>query len=358
MLEIKHYTEIGKENWNKFVNSNSMGWAYHLWDVNIMDWDVKLENKSFAIIESDTNEIMLIFQMYEGKKHSKLVSFCEKFLKDDKILKKLNHHKSFLRSRWGYVLKDNLSKKQTKSIKKLFESYIDKYVYENNTKYLSVNLPPLSDYMLQNKPIVSPLIHFNFSQAVRYTYLVDLSKPQERMLADCEPSTRNIINKIEKSNAYNIVESNGSKEDLDLYIKMHKETYKRTNEKTLDNSYFENIFENLIPQKIARVFFIEQKETKKKIATVAIIQHKNNTAYYWWGFSLNEKEEGINKYLLFKVMCIIRESFGNTGYFETGGAWPEARTGKNKGLNDYKKCFGTYLFPIYKGYYQRLKPKN
>lgn len=354
MLVFKHYTEIGKENWNNFVYSNSMGWAYHLWDVNIMDWDVKLENKSFGIIDSETNEIMLIFQMYQGKKLKHLNKIIEKALK---LIHKKNlkcRYTTFLRSRWGYVLKDGLSEKQIKSIKKFFENYFDCYMNEHNTKYFSVNLPPLSDYMLQNKPIVSPIIKFNFSQAVRYTYLVDLSKQTERMLADCEPSTRNIINKIERSNLYSIVESDGSEEDLNLFIKMHKETYKRTKEKSLNDKYFKNIFENLIPQKIVRVFFLVNNQTQEKIASVAIIQYKNNTAYYWWGFSLNEKENGVNKYLLFKVMCIIRESFNNTGIFETGGAWPEARCGKNKGLNDYKKCFGTFLFPIYKGYYQKL----
>lgn len=355
MLVVKSYIEIGKENWNNFVLSNSMGWAYHLWDVNIIDWDVKLENKSFAIVESETNDILFIFQMYEGKKPRLITKLFKHIFKKQLPNNKFTYYKKFLRSRWGYVLKDGLSKKQIKTVKQTFEQYIDEYFYEQDLKYLSINLPPLSDYMLENKPLVNPIIHFNFSPAVRYTYLVDLSKPTERMLADCEPTTRNIINKIERLNKYDVIESDGSKDDMNTYIALHQETYQRTKEKTFDNKYFENIFENLIPQKIVRVFFLVDKETSKKIATIAIIQYKNKTAYYWWGYSLNEKETGINKYLLFKVMCTIRESFGNEGYFETGGAWPEVRTGKDKGLNDFKKCFGTYLFPIYKGNYLKIK---
>ena len=36
-------------------------------------------------------------------------------------------------------------------------------------------------------------------------------------------------------------------------------------------------------------------------------------------------------------------------FYETGEAFPAARTGKDKGLNDFKKSFGGSLYPFYKG---------
>ena len=69
------------------------------------------------------------------------------------------------------------------------------------------------------------------------------------------------------------------------------------------------------------------------------------------GDSKNEKEVGVNKYLLFKVICLIRDSFDKAGLFETGGAYPYLRKGKYKGLNDFKKCFGTSLYIIWGGTY-------
>jgi len=41
----------------------------------------------------------------------------------------------------------------------------------------------------------------------------------------------------------------------------------------------------------------------------------------------------------------------NEFYFETGGAYTYVRGGKKKGLNDFKKCFGCCLHPIYGGEY-------
>lgn len=92
------------------------------------------------------------------------------------------------------------------------------------------------------------------------------------------------------------------------------------------------------------------------IANITILTYKH-TAYYFWGSSVNGHDIGDNKYLLFESMLKIRrlnEDYIENGgkfYFETGGAYPFSRGGKEKGLNDYKKRFGTFLHPIYMGSY-------
>lgn len=52
-----------------------------------------------------------------------------------------------------------------------------------------------------------------------------------------------------------------------------------------------------------------------------------------------------------KTVVYTSGTFDKAGYFETGGAYPFLRDGKYKGLNDFKKCFGTFIHPIYKGEY-------
>ena len=211
---------------------------------------------------------------------------------------------------------------------------------------------------IENPTPINPLIYFNFAPKVRYSYIVDLSKPDDRILADCEETTRQAIRKIDAAAQYEIIEAQSNEEDCQTFIKLHKETYTRTFAKSaiIADEYHRNMFFNLLPKGICRIFFLKEKATNEIVATVSILLYKN-TAYYWWGDSKNEKEVGINKYLLFKIICIIRESFGKTGYFETGGAYVHLRNGKNKGLNDFKKCFGTYLAPIWGGEYAKISPK-
>ncbi len=343
--KIKQLIDVKKEVWNSFVYANSMGWAYFLYDVISMDRHVNKEDMSFCVVDIDNNdEILMLVQLHKVK------SFP--------LLSKFNLGNK-LESLWGYVVKDNLTKKQAKQVKKTFEDYIDDYIRKNNIRKFNISLPPLTEKFLTNKSFINPLIYFNFSPKISYTCVVDLSKPQERMLADCEETTRQAIRKIKASEQYEIIESSGTKEELEEYINLHKETYTRTGAEghIIHDSYHEQMFNKLIPEKICRVYFLRDKSTNTNIASVAILVYKN-TAYYWWGCSKNEKGVGINKYLLFNVILKLKEEFKNTGYFETGGAYPHKRSGKYKGLYDFKKSFGTTLFPIYSGTYEMIKRKK
>ena len=336
---ILQHSEATPEKWNEFVHANSMGWAYFLYEMIGVDRNSSFKNISFAIIDKDNNdEILMIQQLHYFEERSPKKAFLIK--------------ETRLESRWGYVLKDNLPKKQFRRVKECYEQYIDSYIKDHGIKAFDSELPPLTKANIEDKSMVNPLVFFNFKPKLRYTYVVDLSKQDDRMLADCEETTRQAVRKIDAADKYEIEEVSGTEENCQIFINLHKETYTRTNDTSdiIADEYHHHMFFDLLPKGICRIFFLREKETKEVIATVSILIY-NQTAYYWWGDSKNEKEIGVNKYLLFKVICIIRESFGKTGLFETGGAYPYLRNGKYKGLNDFKKCFGTTLWPIWGGTY-------
>lgn len=334
-FKIKHYLDVSKEKWDEFVYSNSMGYTYFLHDVIAIHRYESYKNESFAIL-NEKNEIFFVIQLHLTPK-KKLVS------------------------QWGFVVKDNLPKKQLKKLQKFFEEYIGFYMQKNKVKKFEIAFAPLSEANFPNAHnLINPGIFWGFKPEIRYTYVINLSKPDERMLMDCEETTRQSIRKFEESKKYTIVESNGSEEDCKMYIELHKETFTRTGakDKIINDNYHKHIFSKLIPKGHCRVFFLKDNCTGEYIATVMILIYKN-TAYYWWGNSKNERDIGANKYLLFEVICKIREDFGKTGYFETGAAYPYLRNGKDKGLNDFKKCFGTFLHPIYTGsYYAEIIKKQ
>ena len=337
--KVLQQSDLDSNLWDTFVLSNSMGWAYYLYDMIGVDRESTYKNLSFAIVDiENNNEILFIMQLHY---------FEERPIKKAFLIKEKK-----LSSRWGFVIKDNLPKRQLRLIKECFENHIDSYIQEHHIRSFEINLPPLTDANLNNIKAINPLIFFNFKPSIRYTYVVDLSKPNDRLLADCEETTRQAIRKLDASNKYIIREAEACEEDCNIFIKLHKETYTRTNAKSdiIEDSYHHHMFFTLIPKKICRVFFLVDKETKNVVASVAILIYKK-TAYYWWGDSKNEKEIGVNKYLLFKVIYLIRDSFEKTGLFETGGAYPYLRKGKYKGLNDFKKCFGTSLYIIWGGTY-------
>lgn len=342
-LLVKHFQDVPYDKWDNFVYNNSMGYSYFLSSVISIDRFVQFEHISFAIIDSDKDDIYMIVQLHKET----LPYITEK--------EHCNLH-----SRWGFVLKDNLENYQTKKVRKTFIDYMDRLYDKLDVNTCKFNLPPLSEYMQPgNCPLINPLIHFACSPGIRYTYIVDLSKTKEQLLANCEQTTRQAIRKISKEN-YTVLEAQSTQEDFDCYISLHKETYERTGaaNAVIDDSYHRNMFFNLIPQKICRVFFLKDLDSDRVIASVAILLYKN-TGYYWWGASRDTKEVGINKYLLFQAMLAIRpkniEETGEKFYFETGAAYPHLRKSKNKGLNDFKKCFGTILYPIYQGTFRNIQ---
>lgn len=343
---IRQQARIDAQKWNEFVYANSMGWAYYLYEMIGVDRYASYENLSFCIVDSDNNdEIVFILQLHKTHKYP--------------ILSFLRIRKEKLHSRWGFVIKDNLPKKHVRKIKECFEEYMDYLICKERIRIFDINLPPLTEANLESRTAVNPLIFFNFAPKIKYSYVVDLSKPDDRMLADCEETTRQAVRKIDASGRYEMIEAGANEHDCRTFIKLHKETYTRTGDKAdiIADSYHYNMFFNLIPKGICRVFFLNEKDTGETVSTVAVLLYKK-TAYYWWGDSRNEKEVGINKYLLFKVICLVREAFGKTGYFETGGAYVHLRRGKSKGLNDFKKCFGTFLMPIFCGEYVKMRPKK
>ena len=341
--KVRQQQEIDPARWNAFVYENSMGWAYFLYEVIGIDRNASYRNLSFAIVDEDNHdEILFIMQLHRTGKYGFLSRLGLPFWREKLV------------SRWGFVIKDGLVRKHQHKVKECFGQYIDSYIHHHPVKRFSAELAPLTVDRLNNRNGINPLVFYNFKPEIKYTWVVDLSKPDDRMLADCEETTRQAVRKIEASGRYEFIEAQPTQQDCLTYISLHKETYTRTGAKKdiIADAYHHNIFFNLIPKGISRVFFLKDKETGEIVATVALLIFRD-TAYYWWGDSRNEKEVGVNKYLLFKAIYLIRESFGKTGYFETGGAYPYLRRGKYKGLSDFKKCFGTFLLPIFAGVYEK-----
>lgn len=332
--------DINKQEWDKFVMESPYGWAFHLYDVIGVDRYKEDKDISFAIYDEDKGQIALIAMLHIEYKESG----------------------NLLHSRYGIVPRSGLAHKEQKKLCNAYKEYIDSLCVKYNIKRLLAGTVPIAEALQpQKKELVNPLMEYGYCPAATtptYTWVCDINGDEEELIKKCEQTTRQALRKLEQSNKYEIIEADNNPEDYDDYVRLHIETYTRTGlaDEILSDEYHRNIFNNMIPQGICRVFFLKEKEINENIASVAILVYKN-TAYYWWGSSVGEKEVGINKYLLWKSMMIVKDTYYRNGgmednfWFETGGAYVYERKGKRKGLNDFKKSFGCQLHPIYRGEY-------
>lgn len=342
---IRLYHDITSQDWNNFVLNNNTGYVYHLYemvDSSQLDFDddYDIDNISFAISDKLTEEIILLMPLYvkTHKSSSGSKEYCE------------------LISKRGMVIKNNMPCKYEHKLSAFFISYIDILLTKYNSKELHTEMPALIKYNLPDNPkIVNPLIYFGFSPNFRYTWIVDLTKEELRILSDCEETTRQSIRKYLSNDEFAFVESNQitRKDDYRDFIRLIEETYGRSLGKINNKEYYKDIFFKLSTQ-IFRIFFIRKKSNNEPIATAIILNFKN-TAKYFLGASIKEKPIGINKYLIYLIMLELKLS--GIDYFETGGAYPFLReTSKRKGISDFKKSFGTFLHVIYMGSFYSNNP--
>lgn len=344
---IKHHSAIDQKRWDEFVRQNSMGWAWHLYDFIVCWRNDNVIHESFAVVD-EHDAICFIMQLraHQILLHS-MKEKVKRFIKT--ILKKRGEHYQ-LASEWGYVLADSVSPKQQKKIRQLVQEHLKSCVERYRCHISTFNLPPMAEAFQPNKcPLVNPVIHMGFGPGVRYTWVIDLCNDRDALLKKCSPTARSGIVRVAKQQKYAILESKGEEADVQSYMSLHQQTYSRTNyHKAITPERMGRWIFSLIKEGLTRIFFLQDRETKKNVAAVVILMYKN-TAYYWWGCSDDEKDGDANRYLLFEVICKIREALGGKGYFDVGSAWTHYAGGKYKGLSDYKKSFGGFLHTIYKG---------
>ena len=124
-----------------------------------------------------------------------------------------------------------------------------------------------------------------FAPGVRYTWIVNLNKSEEELLAHCEQTTRQAIRKYSSSGRYQIIEAKGTREEFEIYQRLHEETYTRTGGKDIIiyKEYNENIILNLVPKGRSRVFFLKDTEENAIVADVAILIYKNRVNHFSYG---------------------------------------------------------------------------
>lgn len=333
---VVDFSGVLESDWNNFVRRNSMGYVYHLYQMMMVDEDSGNKNISFAIIDGYNKEIVLVMPLYIRISHD---------------IKKKNK----LISRYGIVVKDDLTKRCRNRVSHFFITYMCSILKKYGISAVSTELPALCDYNMQGRAI-NPLIFWGFAPEIRYTWVVDLSKDASRILTDCEETTRQAIRKFLPNDEYTFCETNEStlKEDTETFIHLSEKTYQRSFGQEKSRSYYEHIILDF-DTKIRRVFWIKRKCDNMPIVA-AVIHIYNDTAHYSLGASIDEKPVGISKYLIYCIMLELKKA--GISYFETGGAYPYLPDYlKKKGISNFKKSFGTFLLPIHRGCFYIDKEK-
>lgn len=325
--------EVGVNRWDDLVDSAEDAWFYHLYHFQeaLETWQ-SYEDASFAITEFGNGGNCLALVPCHVRGNQCLESFG------------------------GIVCHPGLGPNQRRKVRAFAYETLNEIAHHRHLERLEVRMPPLSPSLRGEKcPRVNPLLFDGFQNSLSQSYIIDLLASKDELWKRLHSNCRTHINKALSSDC-SVRLADSSERDLEAYYTLHCETYQRTGVPPHPRKYFEAIWRHFVSNRRAVVFFCELDGNV--IAADNEIFYKNAMSGWTAAGNAEASRIGANNLLHWHAMLWAKNH--GAEYYESGEAFPGARSGKQKGLNDFKRSFGGTLYPIYKGFlnYEKLPPVN
>ncbi|MBU0877937.1 MAG: GNAT family N-acetyltransferase [Alphaproteobacteria bacterium] len=314
--------DVDVDVWNSLVDSSNDGWFFHRYEFQdaLATWPA-YEDRSFAIVSDRAPYEILAVQPCHSRGGAVLESLG------------------------GVACHPDLEQHQRREvIQAAYDSLLD-YANRFSLERLEVRLSPMAPSLVgPSCPRVNPLIYHGLDNRPSQTYVVELDCTEEELWSRLHPNCRTHIRKAEREGC-SVRLASPVAADLDRYYDLHCETYQRTGARPHPKEYFSAIWQHFVKSGLAVVFFAE-RNGEVIAADNEIFYKRTMSGWTAAGNSLAAKL-GANNLLHWRAM---QWALANGGlWYESGEAFPGAREGKSKGLNDFKRSFGGELYPIYRG---------
>ncbi len=170
-----------------------------------------------------------------------------------------------------------------------------------------------------------------------HTLIVDISQPEEAILAQMKPKGRYNI-KLAQKKGVEVFKSQNIAHDVKVFYKILTQTTQRDGFAPHSESYYAKMLEILYPQGLADLFLAEYEG---KIIAALISTYYNDTATYYFGASGNEYRNVMAPYLLQWEAMLEGKRKGCKNYDFLGIA-PDEKDSKHPwaGITDFKRKFG------------------
>lgn len=325
-LSIIPRHEIFPLEWDTFVDQSDEAWFWHLSSAidGYNTWD-GYNDLSFAVRNSArNNSIVAVMPLHKAK--TRIPYF------------------SRLESTGGPAYANEIQPKERKIVSSLIANTLNNLAHKHKALHTDLSLPPLSPKVRNAEwPMVNPFAANGLAETSTMSWIISMTALSEIDLwKKVAHRTRKAVNKANRS-GYQV--RLGQKSDINLYMKLHKETSKRNFLTEKPRAYAENIFEKLIPKGLAKIFIAEKDEKAVAFHTFAI--YKEAAIYWTTGCTDEALRDGVNNFLLWDAMRALKNEGVN--WLECGEALPNSSTTKLQRINDFKRSFGGKLYPYYRG---------
>ena len=313
------YTAIPKDKWDAFCYDSDEAWLWHLYDFQeaLGTWSY-YKPISSAIVDEATGEIMALLPLH-----------LVKGVRIDSL--------------GAYATANSLTPKQKKALLSFIEAYLRELAHTHSVSEIGLSLAPMTPANAGERcPRVNPLLWLGCENTLTQTWVVDLRVGKDVVWDRMEGRARTAVRKAEKNG---VTVRHAGPRDLAAYYDIHCATYNRTGITPHPKRYFNVIWTKFLPTDRALILVAEHEGKPVAMETFGVFK---NQGLYWTGASTDTGLDLEANSLLqwHAIMWMIERGFS---FYETGEAFPHAKSGKEKGLNDFKRSFGGVLYPIYRG---------
>jgi hypothetical protein len=330
-FEIRPRSDIGRERWDAFVDASDQAWLWHRWDlIDALALWPGYRDASYALMDGQ-GRLLAVMPLH-------------------RIVTRVAGVMPVIRlsSLGGPACVAGDGSDKTLSA---LRDHLLQLLDVNDAISADVQIAPLTPSLEgPGAAKINPLVVAGFANTQTETWMVGLAATPDEIRRRYSELTRRELRKASQSET-RVREAAGTK-DLEIYYRLHRETYARTGAKPHPIGYFQAIFEKFQPRGLARILFAERRGNV--VAAQNTGRYKAG-AVYWTGASISEKEGGENR-VLFDTQIMAARDDGCTRY-ETGQAFVNSSDAKELGLSRFKRSFGADMRPFYRGvlHSQRLR---
>jgi len=239
--EIKSRLDVGRERWDAFVNETDEGWLWHRWDlIEALAFWPGYEDASFALVDRQGTLLALMPLHRVVTRVARVMPIVR--------LVSLGGPASARSSKRELILSE-------------LHDHLLQLIADHNAVAAETQIAALTPLLRgPGAPKDNPLVGAGFENKQTETWMVDLTRRPDEIRRRYSELTRRELRKASQSEI-RLREAAGSK-DLEIYYRLHLETYARTGATPHPLAYFQAIFEKFQPVGLARILFAERRRTR------------------------------------------------------------------------------------------------
>jgi hypothetical protein len=351
-MKFIDYESSDKKEWNRLVDESPDGWLYQT--PGYVDWAIfeGAESLSFAV-HTDTDELvavcplyLMVRPVYTDNRFARILQRVIRVLVRVISGRSVFELRSLQTGYSGPALSATLGAKGRKSLLRKIMAHVDDLARANRIDVVEIRMTENCESLSpQRRPHANPLhtvgVYEQVSVPPRMVALLDLDRSEAELRSALDEDCRSAVNKARKMG---LAFRSDSGEGLDLYHRIHTDSWNRTAGHAHAREHFEGMYRMLDGEKTIRLFFAERDGE----AIAAVMHHVyKDSVFYYGGCSLEAAKtlKGNNFLLYESIMWAKAEGYKTfcVGLFDCCPGISH----KEYGVGQYKAQFANEYYPAF-----------